>query len=160
MRNVTTSGKTLPTIVLIFVPSITIVVGTVIFPVPVAGISFCVVAVYIFYPSGQKYFKKREYQKGIEEFECTKQILLVEIPLIFAVYLLDFFISRTENLPLYSIFNITATLNDIVVVGLRIGLLIVRKEFRFYFAKGCISIIPHKEEFEQMRYLRLGLDSL
>ena len=107
MRNITTSGKTLPTIVLIIVPSITIVMATYMVlhsqltqltqstykdASVVGSIPFYVVVVYIFYPSGRKYFKKGEYQKGIDEFEYIKQILLVEIPLlpfycIFAVLL-------------------------------------------------------------------------
>jgi len=46
------------------------------------------VVAYIFIPSGREYFKKGEYQKVIDEFEYIKQILLVEIPLAFAVSLL------------------------------------------------------------------------
>jgi len=82
MRNLTKSGKTLPTIILIIIPSIATVLGliiTVLAPAlferttPAAGVGFFVVIVYIFYPRSAKYFKKREYQKGIDEFQYIKK---------------------------------------------------------------------------------------
>jgi hypothetical protein len=69
-------------------------------------------------------------------------------------------IPLSNPIPFFLYFILLPPVSYIVVGGfLRIVLLIVRKEFRFYFAKGSFNIIPHKEEFEQLRYLRLGLDS-
>jgi len=176
VRNITTSGKTLPTIVLLIVPSIVILGEYLLIPTPIdigaivwyPGLSGCILlalpyvtVVYIFYPSGRKYFKKGEYQKGIDEFEYIRQILLVEIPLLFAVILLSYLPQTNGNYLIdVTLGQVGVQLIWIVISGLlRIGLLIVRKEFRFYFAKGCFNIIPHNEEFDQMRCLRLGLDS-
>ena len=187
IRNITTSGKTLPTVVLIIIPSIFTVLQSymvlqdymvnqkiTLFETGPASLLFVVVVlVYIFHPNGEKYFKTREYQKGIDEFEYIKKILLVVIPILVAVLLLYYFIYLKENIPanlkqiplsnpipLFLYFILLPPVSYIVVGGfLRIVLLIVRKDFRFYFAKGSFNIIPNKEEFEQMRYLRLGLDS-
>jgi hypothetical protein len=94
MRNITTSGKTLPSIVLLIAPSILLVVTIIsghytttrytILP-PLS----CVVGAYIFYP---RYFKKGEYQKGIEEFEYIKKILLVEFSILFLVFAVYFIV--------------------------------------------------------------------
>ena len=123
-------------------------------------LGFYLVIVYIFYPSGAKYFKKREYQKGIDEFQYIKKIILVRITILSALLIVFYSISSIVQIyPGWSFFP-TFTLIYIVVGGfLRIGRLIIWKEFRFYFAMGCFNIIPHNEEFDQMRYLRLGLDS-
>jgi hypothetical protein len=58
-------------------------------------------------------------------------------------------------------FGIGAAMVTAATAGLlRIIFEIVRREFRFYFARSCFDVIGQdEEEFEQMRYLKLGLDS-
>ena len=131
--------------------------------------------VYGFFPaffSTQKYLKRRGIEQAINEFEYVKQILLVEIPICFiSVLFIEYSIIEAPkfhglHMPMELVdflvgAGLLGPITAAVIAGLlRITFQIVRREFRFYFAKGCFSITIHKEkEFEKIRYLKLGLDS-
>ena len=112
--------------------------------------------------STEKYFKKRGFERAIIEFEYVKKIVAVEISILGLTLILNYSIFYRMSDP-ESFFNLlTFAALFLVVPGgfLRLILLIARKEFRFYFAKGCFSIMTQKEEdLAKMRYLKLGLES-
>jgi hypothetical protein len=131
-----------------------------------------IVGVYGFFPaffSTQNYLKRRGIEQAINEFEYVKQILLVEIPICFLfVFFFPIEYSSIESHghlgPEIAAIEAAAGLGPITaaVIGglLRIAFQIVRRRFRFYFAKGCFSIMIQKEEeLKKIRYLKLGLDS-
>jgi hypothetical protein len=131
--------------------------------------------VYPIYPAvypTKKYFEKRGALNAVKEYENLKKIVYVLFPLF--VFGLIHLIGRAmgENLLLSVIrFHNNVLILISVFIGisffivasalLKITLIILRKEFRFYFAKVCLCVISNKEEddVKKVRYVIKALNS-
>jgi hypothetical protein len=132
-------------------------------------------AVYILYDarlSSEKYFNKKDPEKLVHEFGFLKKILygeiaafllcltaLVIVPLVMPSAPLtahNYFESRgfiEDDIFFSTIFAIGGTIG-------KIASLVSRKEFSFYFARGCFIILEKEEDgHENVRYFIAGLNS-
>jgi hypothetical protein len=126
----------------------------------------------------KKYSKKNGNEKIVMEFEFVKKLLIIEIPLLVISIIVNLI------LPIHFGINLVGTLSEIIgysgaqplsyffasasgafmyavlAVFLRIVTLLGKKEFRFYYAKGCCEIISKgRDGVQNMNYLFLLLDS-
>jgi hypothetical protein len=106
----------------------------------------------------EKYLKQN-LEQAVIEFETVKKI----IPLILLIVVGLFIIFRYISLDPSS-FDLVAILSKDILLGIGVasilmyGLIILKKEFRFYFAKTCfVSALNQKDTFRQMYYYGLGL---
>jgi hypothetical protein len=171
------SGNFLPIIALVIIPFLTI--SLTLFSEGL-GLSLGAITLYttvmIYAPyraaySTEEFFKRRGYENVINEYNNIKYILFFIIPL-FIVWTI-FFLLTVNNIPnpasTYLIelftpiqgFTIQFQLTFVVIAGLlKITLLLLRKEFRVYFAKGCLTIaLKKQDDVEKMKYLIWGLNS-
>ena len=137
----------------------------------------------------EKFFSKRGYENVVLEYEFIKKLLFVIIILLtialIILYSNLFYQNHTvtnNTLTNHTLTNNTLTILDIlrekpslnsslivfssilayisIAAILRITTQNLKRDFRFYFAKGCCKIISHKnEEVEKMKYLFLLLSS-
>jgi hypothetical protein len=178
------SSKLLPLIVLVILPPIFIALPDIAdyygIDIPNDQIFWpfllvVIFSVYILYHarlSPEKYFKNKGFEKTVYEFGFLQKILygeialfalclavLVIIPLVIPsmpVTAHNYFESRgfiEDDIFFSSIFSVAGTIA-------KIASLISRKEFRFYFARGCFMILSQEEEgHENVRYFIMGLNS-
>jgi hypothetical protein len=175
------SGRLLPIIILVTIPLVvTILSYTIDQPtiytifgyeiVPIDSL-YILSFVYAFYPiryTSRELFKETDPQNKIDEYKYVKNILYFIIPIFIALsiyekavyygYHNDYY---SDVLYRYYILAVGANLSYSVIAGI-IWLLIhiERKNFRFYYAKACISIISDKiNDIKRSNYLLLGLKS-
>lgn len=135
------------------------------FLVVIAYDLFIVIAygIYPLFLKTGKLFPKQGYANVIFEYQFLKKLLFVTLPfMVFYIYYFYSEISNNEGDTLYYSVSHTVTYyaNIVVLVPTSAFLIILiqsgKKDFRFYFAKGCCKIISEKEDdLEKMRYLRL-----
>jgi hypothetical protein len=134
----------------------------------------------VFY-SIQKYSKKRGNENIVIEFEFIEKLAIIEIVILsigiifnFVLPIFKLHLVNSIHTPvaigsipinLDFLFQI-ATLQfmySVIAVSLRVFTLVGKKEFRFYFAKGCCEIISKssraKDDVRIIKYLFLTLDS-
>jgi hypothetical protein len=118
-----------------------------------------------------KYFKEMGYGNAVIEYELVKKILYIAVPTFLTLTVILPII--TPAIELYSSIKLKTILEQsaftlakiysllIVFSGLlKIILVLIRKKFRLYFAKGCFLIMSNKkDEVENMNYFMKGLDS-
>ena len=166
------SGNFLPIIVLVIIPFLIVLLP--IFSQELSYFlgfitSYTTVIIYAPYRaaySTEEYFKRRGYENVIAEYNTIKYILFIAIPL-FIVLTINLFILNSGAAYLKQLFGIEEgiiihfQLLFVVIAGLiKIGLLLLRKEFRLYFAKGRLTIASEKQDdIEKMKYLIWGLNS-
>jgi hypothetical protein len=145
---------------------------------PYLAITAYIPVAYGIYPilfSMEKYSRKEGNENIVIESEFLNRLFVIQISLlslsIISLFVLPKFgIDPFHNfiddplisyLNLYTIMMITIG-NPVPISGvlLRIATLQIKKEFRFYFAKGCCEIISNREDdVQRMKYLFLLLDS-
>lgn len=128
------------------------------------------------------YFMKRGYSTAVREYEFTKSVLYIVVPLFifftFLVVVPD--LQILKGIPGLSIVTdsfdqllsmikpylntlgfVNALLFLIVISGiLKIILAVGRREFRLFFARGCFVLMQDaKNEIDEMRYFVMGLNS-
>jgi hypothetical protein len=121
-----------------------------------------VYGVYAIRYTGDNYVTKKDYWKAIIEFEFIKKVLFIGLPILFVLEVLLLYRYYTTSLLDYDIsvalyaFTIALFFGGVV----RILVQVVKRDFRYYFAKGCCKIaIKRTDEFEKIKYLFLTLDS-
>lgn len=178
------SNKALPLIILVILPPIFIALPDIAdfynVDIPNDNIFWplllvIIFSVYILYHarfSTEKYFKKKGFENMVYEFRFLQKILYAEIA-IFAICLFVLVVVPlvAPSLPVMAnnYFESRGFIEDDIFVGSafaiggtisKIASLTSRKEFGFYFAKGCFIILSKEEEgHENVRYLILGLNS-
>jgi hypothetical protein len=119
-------------------------------------------------PYGLYALRKKSFKnRMVIEFEYVKNIIVVEISILVAyivLFRIHMFWQVYHYLPVpyvWSIFWFLGLSLLYVVPGglLWIILHLVRKEFRFYFAKACFIMSKEKDDFEKIKYLLMGLNS-
>ena len=135
--------------------------------------------IYGLYPLGfstKNYFFKRGYKNIVREFEIIKKYLVITIPIVLFTLFAIPVIGIKIAIPYFSgtpyFWEITLLIGffpysfsiflliAVIAGSIRIFIQMARKEFRFYFAKGCCSIILETEdELEKVKYLFYVLDS-
>ena len=146
------------------------------------------IIMFIVYPlfpiiySSEKYFQKRGYENTVIEYERVKKIIYYLLP-VFVLALL-YVVHHIVRLPvngdlegillpqifqqnsIYTIYTdpyvvLRGTLMLVFASALlKTTFLMSKKDFRFYFARGCMRVVSKKEdELEKMRYLIKSLKS-
>lgn len=127
---------------------------------------------YPFPNSIKYYFKKRGYENAVVEYEVSKKVLFVAVPafIILAVVLpnsnieagtKDFGIDLSTVLgdPIFRFIQNYLLL--VVFAGaLKVMFVLLRRDFRLYYAKGCFKKIilqSDQNEIDVMNYLKKGL---
>jgi hypothetical protein len=117
----------------------------------------------------KKYVKS--YQDIADEFEFVKKILFIGIPVLIILTIIDqlftyFQLSSyltSHYLLLYDFSFAILAFSMAIVIGalLRVASHIIKREFRFYLAKGyCIAASKNEEgDLDRMKYLLSSLDS-
>jgi hypothetical protein len=134
------------------------------------GIVIMVVIVYPLYPyvsSAEGYFKRRGYENVVFEYELIMKIFYFSLPFFivaFPLLVIGNVPSIGHFMPFMTDLTVRLIIITVTVIGagalLKILCLFLRKEFRYYFAKGCSRIvINEKDEFKRLTYLDLLLDS-
>ena len=145
---------------------------TTVIPLRAAQACYLIVIVYGLYPivfSAKSYYKK-SYENIVPEFEFTKKILFVGVPiLIFLIIISQLFIYFQINDVLFRDYFIlydgliailAATIATMIGALLRIAVYTARKEFRLYLARGYCRIASSKESnIDKINYLFLSIDS-
>ncbi|HEY7227809.1 MAG TPA: hypothetical protein VH481_06760 [Nitrososphaeraceae archaeon] len=171
------SGRTLPIIILVVLPvvitvlsyqtnqpTIYTVFGYEIVPIDSLYILSFVYAVCPIRHSSRALFKESDPKNKIDEFICVKNILYVIVPIFISLVIYEKVFSFNYYYGFlydYYIVPVGANFSYSVIAGI-IWLVIhtERKEFRFYFAKACISIITDKiNDIKRLNYLLMGLKS-
>ena len=166
------SGRILPLIILVAIPSV-IIIGSGFLSFNISayllGFSF-IVMIMLYAPyraaySTEEYFKRRGYENVIAEYFAIKYVLYGAIPVFIFFTVLSlmpeferYFVAVLGPEVVFALRTIT---QYIVIAGLiKIVLQIARKEFRLYFAVGCIRFLARKEdEIDSMKYLIWGLNA-
>ena len=104
----------------------------------------------------EKFFDKKGYSNVVLEYRVLKNFLLILIPLTILNNL--FLILGSPNIELSGYFYNSLLqillLNNVLAAFIRIITQVVKKDFRFYFAKGfCKIILDKNDEFEKMKFL-------
>lgn len=137
---------------------------------------YVLVIIYSVYPiifAAERYIikEKKGYQDIANEFEFVRKVLFVSIPILIILTTTDQLftylqISRyliSYYLPFYDFSFAILTSSMAVVIGalLRVSTQFIRKEFRFYLAKGYCIIALNKEDkdLDRIKYLISSLDS-
>jgi hypothetical protein len=165
-------GKLVPTIILVILPGILFVwlFSNWIYhphshPIPYTALGYVLL---IAIPYGLYALRKKSFKnRMVIEFEYVKNIILVEISILVAyivLFRIHMFWQVYHYLPVpyvWSIFWFLGLSLLYVVPGglLWIILHLVRKEFRFYFAKACFIMSKEKDDYEKVKYLLMGLNS-
>ncbi|HET7285274.1 MAG TPA: hypothetical protein VFI70_11365 [Nitrososphaeraceae archaeon] len=135
---------------------------------------YVIIIIYGVYPitfTSEKY--KKRYHDIASEFEFIKKVLFVSIPILIILTTVDqlftyFQISSyliSYYLPYYDLSFAILASSMAVVIGalLRVSTRIIKKEFRFYLAKGYCIVALKKEQKEddldRIKYLFFALDS-
>jgi hypothetical protein len=137
-----------------------------------AAILFLVI-IYPIYPyiySKESRFEKRGFENMVVEYESIKNILYFSLPLLIIGFPL-LVIGRIPSISCITCAmhftadpNIRQILIPLVVIGasslLKTVCMFMKKEHRYYFAKGCFMFLVNEEdEGSKMKYLDLMLDS-
>lgn len=156
----------------------------IIIPVSIVFFSSWIYGLHPTFIKTEKFFSKRGYDKVVLEYEFVKKLLLVMIILLTIVLIIlnsNWFYQK-NTLTNNTLTNNTLTILDMlrekpslnpslivfssiltyiaIAAILRITLLNLKKEFRFYFAKGCCKIISaNNDNVEKIKYLFLLLSS-
>jgi hypothetical protein len=121
--------------------------------------------------TAKKYVKENSYQDIAIEFEFIKKILFIGIPILVILTTTDRLFTYLQineylinhYLFLYDLsFAILASSMAVVISALlRISTQIIKKEFRFYLARGYCTIASKKEDenLDKIKYLVSSLDS-
>jgi hypothetical protein len=111
----------------------------------------------------EKLYLKMGYANVIFEHQLIKKLLFVLVPLmVIDIMFNEGILFRSVLIDKYPFLSVYLLILDVVAIGalVRIMTQIGKKDFRFYFAKGCCKIISEKEDsLEKLRYLRLLLGS-
>jgi hypothetical protein len=136
---------------------------------------YVIVIIYGVYPivfTAEKY--KKSYHNIASEFEFIKKVLFVSMPILIILTTVDqlFTYFQVSNyltnyyLPFYDFSFAILASSMAVVMGalLRVSTRIIKKEFRFYLAKGYCVVALKKEQKEEddldrIKYLFFALDS-
>jgi hypothetical protein len=117
-----------------------------------------IIIIYILLSIYEKYWKKNEINL-VKEFEFLKKLMYIGLPLLIIVMLAFINTNNPVNpnwsYPLFSglILIVSSTLSKII-------LSVLKRDFRFYYAKGCFSfLMKRKDDSEKMRYLVMGINS-
>jgi hypothetical protein len=134
------------------------------------GLIFIIIIIYPFYPfifSKDNYFKRRGFENVVIEYQHIKKIFHISLlPFIISLffYITIIILSIKSALPFIANSDIIFILLSVIVMGA--GVLFkelcffLKKEFRYYFAKGCFRIATTEEdEGKKLTYLDLMLDS-
>jgi hypothetical protein len=139
--------------------------------IPIYGLASIAWGLYPLCLKTEKLFHQTGYTNAILDYQLVKKILYVTIPLLIVYIVIirtTIPISFYETEPSYEGDIIAGTINGPVLILLAVSTgaffrnmtQIVKKDFRFYFAKGCCKIISVKEDdLEKMKYLLLLLNS-
>jgi hypothetical protein len=141
-------------------------------------IFFIMLGIYAPFPiiySSEQYFKKYGYKNVITDYQRIKKILYISIPIFLS--LLIIFSLRSDEwmrnfilLIQYTI-NVTDLQSDLFrlqiilffIVSsafLRLYIHIIKKDFRYYFAKACMIIAKEEDkEVDKGRFFMMGLQS-
>jgi hypothetical protein len=131
--------------------------------------------VYPLYPAAfsiEKFFLNREPQNSaIIEYEILRNMVYVLSPF-FVFAILYSVAARMEEYPLTAIIKIGESMPSyyiVIYIGviffivasalLKLIVLTIRKDFRFYFARTIFKTVPRKNEVEKVRLLVKALDS-
>lgn len=166
-------GRLVPTVILIILPGILFVwlFSNWIYhrhshPIPYSALGYVllITILYGLYALRAKSFKNRT----VIEFEYAKNIIVVEISIL-AAYIVLFrihvFWPLYHYLPVPYIWSILWFLGVSLLYVVPGGLLwiilhVVRKEFKFYFAKACFLIMSkEKDDYKKINYFLMGLNS-
>lgn len=134
------------------------------------GLIIIIVIIYPLYPyvySAEGYFKRRGFEDVIIEYERIKKIFYFSLPFFivaFPLLIIGSVRSLSHFMPFTADLTVRLILITLTVIGagglLKTLCLFLRKEFRYYFAKGCFSILTTEEdESKKFTYLELMLDS-
>jgi len=138
-----------------------------------ALVCYILVIIYGAYPvlfTAEKYTRKHGYQNVVTEFEFIKKILFIGMPIMIVLtatdrlftYLQmnDYLISHYLLLYDFSFAILASSIAVVVSALLRIVTQVIKKQFRFYLARG-YGIVAAKKEFDddKIKYLFLSLDS-
>lgn len=135
---------------------------------------FIMVIVYAPYRSvfpTEEYFRRRRYENVITEYNVIKDLLFIAVPIFvfftilntvmlgFQSDFLQYIVTLMGGILLAGMILVPLTI--IVIAGLtRIFLQVMKKDFRWYFAKGCFMTASQKEDdVEKMKYIILGLNA-
>jgi hypothetical protein len=165
------SGKILPIIILVVLPAAAILLYGLSYFVGSVALAFSLFVMTILYApyraaySTEEYFKRRGYENVISEYFVIKYILYFAIPM----FLFLTIISLRPGFERYFDAVLGSEIVDvlrllffcIVIAGLTKTMLqVARKEFRLYFAVGCIRVLARREdEIDMMKYLIWGLNA-
>lgn len=173
-------GRFPPIIFFVILPAISITISTVIFLLTVpahdvtidrgftvltpAYITLLLSFIYaVKRPHSIQEYLKQGLEQAIIEFETVRKvmplIILIAVSLItFSIWVTHIFSGTWGALYTSSVFGLILYIG---IAGLLMyGLVISKKEFRFYFARTCFMSALNKEDiFEQMYYFSLGLQT-
>ena len=139
------------------------------------------VAFFAFF-SMDKYSRRKGNANLVIEFEFVKRLLVIEtcllvigiiinllIPKYFGINIIDTLSDRIGHAgffrlvfppSMYFLFAFGPVMNSAVAVFLRILTLMVKKEFRFYFAKGCCELMSEDgDDVHNIKFLSLLFES-
>jgi hypothetical protein len=140
------------------------ILSQIIFTFGVILVSFLMLVVFTTYPtifSSEEYFKRLGYKRAVIEHENLTRGLIIVIPLSIVVMI------YTSTITASDIFAIryTQTIQYTVILTLltpliKMGFQIIRKDFRYQFAKGCFIVAAREhDEVRKMHYINSGLTS-
>lgn len=135
---------------------------------------YVVVIIYGVYPiifTAEKYIKQKNCQDIAIEFEFIKKILFIGIPILIILTTTDqlftylqingYLISHYLLLYDFSFAILASSMAVVIGALLRVSTQIIKKEFRFYLAKGYCIVASKKQEddLDKIKYLFSSLDS-
>jgi hypothetical protein len=133
---------------------------------PLIVLVFSVYIVYGMYPfiGGNGYLEKRNSRLLVLEFELIKKLLLIGILILIGtdiiIYLVSLSIPKTIVATAFHAAVLEFGLGISIGSLLRFVSLSIKKEFRFFFVKGCCAILrEEKNTLKRTEYLFLALDS-
>jgi hypothetical protein len=129
----------------------------------------------------EKYFSKG-HERIVVEYQFVKNLLYIWIPIIIVLLVIILALSpnivenkvsdfyevgpfQISKIQIYLIFNISQSVLAFFIGGfyggiIRISIQLIKREFRFYFAKTCFTIVSkHEGNSRKIRYFTLGLNS-
>lgn len=183
------SGKSIPIIFLIFVPSYIgicyYIHGYILYSSYSTGHQFNVHSSYFLYlalksaqscyaiiiayglsPIGTsaKYTNKDGYEKIVIEYEFIKKILFIAMPILIISLTYQFRESPYITYGYLSSYGLVEAIfasSLAIAIGaiIRIATQIAKKNFRFYLANGYCTLASKSRDLDRMKYLSLSLDS-
>jgi hypothetical protein len=142
--------------------------------------SIAVIIIYALYPavlSSKKYFNRQNFGSLVVEYDFLKQLICIEIPVLVLVILVFSLTFGQKNLGdsgcyelntnefksskpicyLYTVFPLLTLMVSSSIV--RFFSNISKKDFRYYYARGCFQVSKNQSESEKMTYLIRAINS-